>query len=61
MTTAAHTRRASSAAAIALPRLIVDAGPSAVARFLEFFAGRILVRLLSGVEMATEKGTPVAT
>ena len=32
---------ASSAAAIALPRLIVDAGPSAVARFLEFFAGRI--------------------
>ena len=32
---------ASSAAAVALPRLIVDAGPSAVARFLEFFAGRI--------------------
>ena len=32
---------ASSAGAIALPRLIVDAGPSAVARFLEFFAGRI--------------------
>ena len=31
----------SSAAAIALPRLIVDAGPSAVARFLECFAGRI--------------------
>ncbi len=30
-----------SSAAIALPRLIVDAGPSAVARFLEFFAGRI--------------------
>ena len=26
---------------IVLPRVIVDAGPSAVARFLEFFAGRI--------------------
>ena len=24
-----------------LPQMIVDAGPSAVARFLEFFAGRI--------------------
>ena len=26
---------------IVLPQMIVDAGPSAVARFLEFFAGRI--------------------
>ena len=26
---------------IVLPQVIVDAGPSAVARFLEFFAGRI--------------------
>ena len=30
-----------SSAAIALPRLIVDAAPAAVGRFLEFFAGRI--------------------
>ena len=28
-------------AEIVLPQVIVDAGPSAVARFLEFFAGRI--------------------
>ena len=26
---------------IVLPQVIVDAGPAAVARFLEFFAGRI--------------------
>ncbi len=28
-------------AAVVLPALIVDAGPAAVERFLEFFAGRI--------------------
>ena len=28
-------------AALELPRVIVDAGPDAVERFLEFFAGRI--------------------
>ena len=32
---------ASGAGEIVLPQVIVDAGPSAVARFLEFFAGRI--------------------
>ena len=32
---------APSAGEIVLPQVIVDAGPSAVARFLEFFAGRI--------------------
>ena len=31
----------SGAGEIVLPQMIVDAGPSAVARFLEFFAGRI--------------------
>ena len=31
-------------AALVLPRLIVDAGPVAVARFLEFFAARIANR-----------------
>ena len=31
-------------AELALPRLIVDAGPAAVARFLEFFAARIANR-----------------
>ena len=31
----------SGAGEIVLPQVIVDAGPSAVARFLEFFAGRI--------------------
>ena len=30
-----------AAGEIVLPQMIVDAGPSAVARFLEFFAGRI--------------------
>ena len=30
-----------SSAAIALPQMIVDAGPAAVERFLEFFAGWI--------------------
>jgi hypothetical protein len=30
-----------SAAPIALPRLIVDAGPAAAERFLEFFAAQI--------------------
>ena len=30
---------------VVLPALIVDAGPDAVARFLEFFAGRIWVRV----------------
>ena len=30
-----------SSAAIALPQMIVDAGPAAAERFLEFFAGRI--------------------
>ena len=34
------TRRGETAAVV-LPQLIVDAGPAAVARFLEFFAGRI--------------------
>ena len=32
----------SGAGEIVLPQVIVDAGPSAVARFLEFFAGRIV-------------------
>ena len=36
--------RAASAELFALPRLIVDAGPVAVARFLEFFAARIANR-----------------
>ena len=36
--------RAASAELLALPRLIVDAGPVAVARFLEFFAARIANR-----------------
>ena len=36
----AGVARASSAA-IALPQMIVDAGPAAAERFLEFFAGRI--------------------
>ena len=31
----------SGAGEIVLPQVIVDAGPSAVARFLEFFAGQI--------------------
>ena len=30
-----------SSAAISLPRVIVDAGPVAVGKFVEFFAGRI--------------------
>ena len=33
---------------IVLPPVIVDAGPSAVARFLEFFAGRITAYLSNG-------------
>ena len=37
-------RVAPSDARLALPRLIVDAGPVAVARFLEFFAARIANR-----------------
>ena len=36
--------RAASTARLALPPLIVDAGPVAVARFLEFFAARIANR-----------------
>ncbi len=36
--------RAASAELLVLPRLIVDAGPVAVARFLEFFAARIANR-----------------
>ena len=32
---------AASSAAIVLPQMIVDAGPAAAERFLEFFAGRI--------------------
>ena len=36
--------RAASDRALVLPRLIVDAGPVAVARFLEFFAARIANR-----------------
>ena len=36
--------RAASAARIVLPQMIVDAGPVAVARFLEFFAARIANR-----------------
>ena len=39
----AHTELAPRAALV-LPRLIVDAGPVAVARFLEFFAARIANR-----------------
>ena len=33
---------------VVLPALIVDAGPAAVARFLEFFAGRIAERADAG-------------
>ena len=33
--------RAASAELLVLPRLVVDVGPVAVARFLEFFAARI--------------------
>ena len=36
--------RAAAGERLALPRLIVDAGPVAVARFLEFFAARIANR-----------------
>ena len=36
--------RAASAELLALPRLIVDAGPAAVGKFLEFFAARIANR-----------------
>ena len=36
-TDALRSARAASAELLALPRLIVDAGPVAVARFLEFF------------------------
>ena len=36
--------RAASTARLVLPLLIVDAGPVAVARFLEFFAARIANR-----------------
>ena len=36
--------RAASTERLVLPRLIVDAGPVAVARFLEFFAARIANR-----------------
>ena len=36
--------RAASTARLVLPPLIVDAGPVAVARFLEFFAARIANR-----------------
>ena len=36
--------RAASAELLALPRLIVDAGPPAVGKFLEFFAARIANR-----------------
>ena len=42
-TDSARTARAPRAALV-LPRLIVDAGPVAVARFLEFFAARIANR-----------------
>ena len=43
LTDSARTELAQRAA-LALPRLIVDAGPVAVARFLEFFAARIANR-----------------
>ena len=43
LTDSARTARAQRAALV-LPRLIVDAGPVAVARFLEFFAARIANR-----------------
>ena len=36
--------RPAATARLVLPRLIVDAGPVAVARFLEFFAARIANR-----------------
>ena len=42
-TDSARTARAPRAALV-LPPLIVDAGPVAVARFLEFFAARIANR-----------------
>ena len=40
--------RAASTARLVLPQLIVDAGPVAVARFLEFFAARIANRRTDG-------------
>ena len=40
-TAAASAIATGGAGKIVLPQVIVDAGPSAVARFLEFFAGRI--------------------
>ena len=43
-TDALRPARAASSELLALPRLIVDAGPVAVARFLEFFAARIANR-----------------
>ena len=42
-TDSARTARAPPAALV-LPRLIVDAGPAAVEKFLEFFAARIANR-----------------
>ena len=44
LTDIARTARAASTERLVLPRLIVDAGPVAVARFLEFFAARIANR-----------------
>ena len=51
---------------MALPQLIVDAGPAAAERFLEFFAGtiddlRVYNRALSPGEIQTDMNTPVAT
>ena len=41
---ALRSARAAAGERLALPRLIVAAGPVAVARFLEFFAARIANR-----------------
>ena len=44
LTDALRPARAASAERLVLPRLIVDAGPAAVEKFLEFFAARIANR-----------------
>ena len=42
-------------AKLVLPRLIVDAGPVAVGRFLEFFAARIAARIAAHASPKTTK------
>ena len=47
--------------AIVLPQVIVDAGPAAVGRFLEFFAGRITAYLSNGRTLEHAQQIAVAT